>query len=216
MTVASTSWPPASPVFQTGGSRAGWTGAYRGPQARAVLTVLVGADDHGRALGPWSHLCVSDSRDAVLRPLVQCLQQDLSGGRGDAVHLLGLRVLRAQRSVADAIAHQGPVVCFRRWRAPTYQNGRGACADTLNILRGGRRFYWRGKNVGVGKGAGWAGRGRGNKRWERENKKEDDNKQNRTKAKRSRTQKRRVSTKGEMGGWGWGWEGWPRTLHSLT
>lgn len=102
-----------------------------------MLTVLVGADDHGRALGPWSHLCVSDSRDAVLSPLVQGLQQDLSGGRGDAVHLLGLRVLRAQRSVADAIAHQGPVVRFRRRRAPTYQNGRGARADTFNVLRGG-------------------------------------------------------------------------------
>lgn len=31
------------------------------------------------------HLCVSDGRDAVLRPLVQRLQQDLGGGRGDAV-----------------------------------------------------------------------------------------------------------------------------------
>lgn len=116
-----------------------------GPWAGAPLTVLVGADDHGRALGPWSHLGVSHCRDAVLRPLVQRLQQDLGGGRGDAVHLLGLRVLRAQRSVADAIAHQGPVVRVRRRRAPTYQNGCGARADALHILRGGGRFYWRGR-----------------------------------------------------------------------
>ena len=130
--------PPASPVLQ--GRKALQRGAGLGPGGRgpgSVLTVLVGADDHGRALRPWSHLCVSDGRDAVLRPLVQRLQQDLGGGRGDAVHLLGLRVLRAQRSVADAIAHQGPVVRVRRRRAPTYQNGRGARADTLNILRGG-------------------------------------------------------------------------------
>ena len=126
-----------------------------------MLTVLVGADDHGRALRPWSHLCVSDGRDAVLRPLVQRLQQDLGGGRGDAVHLLGLRVLRAQRSVADAIAHQGPVVRVRRRRAPTYQNGRGARADTLNILRGGLTVLLGGaENVGGGEGRR-AGRGGG-------------------------------------------------------
>lgn len=58
-----------------------------------VLTVLIGADDHGRALGPWSHLCVSHGGDTVLRPFLQSFQKDLSGGRGYVVHLLGVRVL---------------------------------------------------------------------------------------------------------------------------
>lgn len=58
-----------------------------------VLTVFVGADDHGRALGPWSHLCVSHGGDTVLRPFLQSFQKDLSGGRGYVVHLLGVRVL---------------------------------------------------------------------------------------------------------------------------
>lgn len=76
---------PSSPGTEGSGSggRAGAWGSWAGSEARPLL-----CGRPGELLRPWSHLCVSDGRDAVLRPLVQRLQQDL-GGRGKAAHSLG-------------------------------------------------------------------------------------------------------------------------------
>lgn len=124
------------------------------------VPVTGGSRASSQALVP--PLC-DDGRDAVLRPLVQRLQQDLGGGRGDAVHLLGLRVLRAQRSVADAIAHQGPVVRVRAAAGAGCKMAVEARADTLNILRGADGSIEGGERGGWGREAGWGGEGWGAK-----------------------------------------------------
>lgn len=112
---------------------------------KSAITVFIRPDDNWRALRARPHLRMSHDSDAILCPLLQGLQQDLTGGWGDIIHLLKLRVLRVQRSIVDAVAGQDAILAFGRRRPPTYQNGGGSGADALYVLRGGRRFYEGGK-----------------------------------------------------------------------
>lgn len=116
-----------------------------GQNQRSAITVFICPDDNRRALRARPHLRMSHDSDAILCPLLQGLQQDLTGGWGDIIHLLKLRVLRVQRSIVDAVAGQDAILAFGRRRPPTYQNGGGSGADALYVLRGGRRFYEGGK-----------------------------------------------------------------------
>lgn len=138
-------------------------------------TVLVRAAEQRLALGARTHAGGGRHGDSVRGPFLQPLEPDLVGAGRHRRLLHGLRAdlgPGAHHRVAHYVPGQRPVLALGRRRAPTYQQGGGAGAGALNVLRGGG-----GLCSGLGRGERRGGKQK-TKRWERE--KENDKRENPT------------------------------------
>lgn len=148
-------------------------------------TVLVRAAEQRLALGARTHAGGGRHGDSVHGPFLQPLQLDLVGA---GLHRRLLRRLlrgiradlgpAAHHRVAHYVPGQHSVLAPGRRRAPTYQQGGGAGAGALNVLRGGR-----GLCSGLGRGERRGGKQK-TKRWERE--KENDKREKPTEKNKQR------------------------------
>lgn len=136
---------------------------------RDSCTVFVGAADQGLALRAWPNHSGRRHSNAVLGPLLQPLQQHLLFGGRDCRLLHGFLIItatlwRAHHLVQHPIPRQDTVLTLQRRGAPTYQQGGGAGAAALNVLRGGWGLWWGWKD----RKEGGRGRGRGEGRGEKQ------------------------------------------------
>lgn len=106
---------------------------------RCQHTILICANQYGRAFWTGSNIGVGCHNDAIISPLLQLFKQVLCGIRRNIQDLGGWAVFSAISRVFDGVFGDDAVLVLHWWRLPTYQKARRTWASTPDVLR---RGWW--------------------------------------------------------------------------
>lgn len=161
-----------------------------------ACTVFISPTDQGLTLRAWPNHSGGRHSDAVLGPLFQSLHQRLlfTGRHSRLLHRFPFfpsTFWWADHLVAHPIPRQETILTLQRRGAPTYQEGGGAGAAALNVLRGSWGLWWGGKDRKEGRKEG-LGRGRGEGRMGKEEGKEGEKQKNKKMGEIKKMKKRKI------------------------